>query len=47
MINDKMVEENGEDIDEEKMMNSLEKEDIMEVYCSMAQEGLGPVKWWE
>ena len=47
MINDKMVEENGEEIDEEKMMNSLEKEDIMEIYCSMAQEGLGPVKWWE
>ena len=33
--------------DKEKMMNSLEKEDIMEIYCSMAQEGLGPVKWWE
>ena len=47
MINDKMVEENGEEIDEEKMMNSLQKEDVMEIYCSMAQEGLGPVKWWE
>ena len=49
MINDKMAEENGEgeEIDEEKMLNSLEKEDIMEIYCSMAQEGLGPVKWWE
>ena len=47
MINDKMVEENGEEIDEEKIMNSLQKEDIMEIYCSMAQEGLGPVIWWE
>ena len=47
MINDKMVEENGEEIDEEKVMNSLQKEDIMEIYCSMAQEGLGPVIWWE
>ena len=47
MISDKMAEENGEEIDEEKMMNSLEKEDIMEIYCSMAQEGLGPVIWWE
>ena len=47
MINDKMVEENGEDIDEEKIMNSLQREDIMEIYCSMAQEGLGPVQWWE
>ena len=47
MINDKMGEENIEEIDEEKMLNSLEKEDIMEIYCTMAQEGLGPVKWWE
>ena len=47
MINDKMEEENIEEIDEEKMLNSLEKEDIMEIYCTMAQEGLGPVKWWE
>ena len=47
MINDKMAEENGEEIDEEKIMNSLEREDIMEIYCSMAQEGLGPIKWWE
>ena len=47
MINDKMIEENGEEPDEEKMMNSLEKEDIMEIYCTMAQEGLGPIQWWE
>ena len=47
MINDKMAEENEEEIDEEKMMNSLQREDIMEIYCSMAQEGLGPVQWWE
>ena len=47
MINDKMAEENGEEIDEEKIMNSLEREDIMEIYCSMSQEGLGPIKWWE
>ena len=47
MINDKMAEENGEEIDEEKMMNSLQREDIMEIYCSMSQEGLGPVQWWE
>ena len=47
MINDKMEEENIEEVDEEKMLNSLEKEDIMEIYCTMAQEGLGPVQWWE
>ena len=47
MINDKMAEENGEEIDEEKIMSSLEREDIMEIYCSMAQEGLGPIQWWE
>ncbi len=47
IINEKMSEENVEDINEEILMNSLQKEDVMEIYCSMSQEGLGPIKWWE
>jgi len=46
-INERMIEDNEEEVNEEKLMNSLEKEDIMEIYCTMAQEGLGPIKWWE
>ena len=46
-INDKMNEENNEHIGEEDLMNTLKREDIMEIYCSMSQEGLGPIKWWE
>ena len=41
------AEENDEEYNEEDLINSLQKEDIMEIYCSMAQEGLGPVIWWE
>ena len=47
VINDKKAEENNVEITEEKLMNSLKKEDIMEIDCSMNQEGLGPVDWWE
>ena len=36
-----------EAIGEEDLMNTLKREDIMEIYCSMSQEGLGPIKWWE
>lgn len=47
IVNDKLNEENNENITEDDLINSLEREDIMEIYCSMSQEGLGPIKWWE
>jgi len=46
LINDKMAEGN-EEIKEETIIKSLQREDIMEIYCTMSQEGLGPIKWWE
>ena len=50
-INDKIMEANNEDnnvvINEKDLLNNLNKEDIMEIFCSMSQEGLGPIKWWE
>ena len=46
-ISEKVAEENDDEITEEQLMNLLKKEDFMEIYCSMNQEGLGPVKWWE
>jgi DNA-directed RNA polymerase subunit E'/Rpb7 len=46
-INDKMAEENEDKVNEEDIINSLQLEDIMEIYCTMSQEGLGPIKWWE
>ena len=26
--------------------NNLNKEDIMQIYCTFNEEGLGPIKWW-
>ena len=46
MIKDKMAEDD-EEINEEDLLNSLKMEDIMEIYCSMSEEGLGPIKWWQ
>ena len=47
----KMIRDNAEEIDDEindeDLLNSIQKEDIMEIYCSMSEEGLGPIKWWE
>jgi DNA-directed RNA polymerase subunit E'/Rpb7 len=47
LINDIMAEKNEGEIKEEDLINSLQREDIMEIYCTMSQEGLGPIKWWE
>ena len=47
IISDKIGDNNEQEVDEEALLNSLQREDFMEVYCSMSQEGLGPVKWWE
>ena len=50
LINDKkeeLIEQGNEVINENDIINSLTREDIMEIYCSMSQEGLGPIKWWE
>jgi DNA-directed RNA polymerase subunit E'/Rpb7 len=51
MINDKKMEANNEEnnvaINEKDIINNLKREDIMEINCSMSQEGLGPIKWWE
>lgn len=33
--------------EEDEKENKLQKEDIMDICCSMAEEGLGPVGWWE
>ena len=46
LINDKMAEDNEGNIKEEDLIK-LKREDIMEIYCTMSQEGLGPIKWWE
>ena len=35
----------NEDFDNEKN-NNLNKEDIMQIYCTFNEEGLGPIKWW-
>ena len=50
MINDikeAAIEKGDVVINENDIINSLTREDIMEIYCSMSQEGLGPIKWWE
>ena len=47
MNEEKMNEENDIILNKEDLMNSLQKEDIMEIYCSMSQKGLGPIKWWD
>jgi DNA-directed RNA polymerase subunit E'/Rpb7 len=47
LINDMMAEENEDKNKEQDLINSLQREDIMEIYCTMSQEGLGPIKWWE
>ncbi len=47
MISEKLEEENNDEITEDDLMKSLKRENIMEIYCTMAQEGLGPIKWWE
>ena len=44
--NMEMLEENSKTT-ELILLKSLKREDIMEIYCSMPQEGLGPIKWWE
>ena len=46
-IRDQMAEEDDDEINEEDLLNSIQKEDIMEIYCSMSEERLGPIKWWE
>ena len=35
----------NENLDNEKNTN-LNKEDIMQIYCTFNEEGLGPIKWW-
>lgn len=48
IIKEKMLEEDEDSqITEQDLRNALKKEDYMEIYCSMSQEGLGPIKWWE
>ena len=47
IIEEKLAEEENDKITEEILIKSLKREDIMEIYCSMSQEGLGPIKWWE
>ena len=47
LISDRMAEENNDEINEKDIINSLKREDIMDIYCSMSEEGLGPIKWWE
>ena len=47
LINDIMAEENEGENKEEDLIKSLQREDIMEIFCTMSQEGLGPIKWWE
>ena len=47
LINDKMLETNEGEKKEEVEVNTLQREDIMEIYCTMSQEGLGPIKWWD
>ena len=46
-IMENLSEEDNAKITEEDLMKSLKREDIMEIYCSMSEKGLGPIKWWE
>ena len=44
MINNKL---NNDTEDNEENKENFQRDDIMEIYCSMGEEGLGPVGWWE
>lgn len=33
-------------MDQEAIKKEMKYENVMEVYCTFAQEGLGPIKWW-
>ena len=43
----KVEGENGAKEQDESEVIELTKDMIMEVTCTMSEEGLGPLKWWK